>query len=281
MASLYRTRIPVAKLPLSPSLRDDIRALTGVTATPGTSSGRVTSTEQREGYRVDTIALQGEGGEVTGLIAVPPSSGRKAAVLMVGAAADDFDRLAKSGRVVMVLEPRPSPPGTEGVKSPYLGTFNLLSLRAFLVGKTIVGMRAEDTLHAVDWLSARADVDASAITAYGNGPMGPVVLHAAALDSRIRSVIVENTLTSYRMILEQPLHRNVSEVLIPGVLRKYDMGDLLLAISPRPVTVINPQDATGAVITGEQFRNQLNYIYRAGTKIELLSRGSGDPLPIK
>ncbi len=147
----------------------------------------------------------------------------------------------------MTLEPRPSPPGTEGAKSPYLGTFNLLSLRAFLVGKTIVGMRVEDTIHAMDWISARADVDASAITAYGNGPMGPVVLHAAALDSRIHSVIVENTLASYRMILEQPLHRNVSEVVVPGVLPKYDIGNLLLAISPRPVTVINPQDATGMV----------------------------------
>ena len=174
------------------------------------------------------------------------------------------------------MEPRPTPPGTEGAKSPYLGTFNLLSLRAFLVGKTIIGMRVEDTIHAMDWLSARADVDTSAITAYGNGPMGAVVLHAAALDSRIGRVVVENTLTSYRMILEQPLHRNVSEVMIPGVLRKYDMGDLLLTISPRPVTVINPQDATGAVITSEQFRNELDYIFRSGIKSALLiARGRG------
>jgi hypothetical protein len=68
--------------------------------------------------------------------------------------------------------------------------------------------------------------------------------------------------------------------VIPGVLRKYDMGDLLLAISPRPITVINPQDATGAVITGEQFHNQLDYIFRTGIKIGLLSRGGKDPLPI-
>jgi cephalosporin-C deacetylase-like acetyl esterase len=280
VASLYQNRIPPAKLPVSPSLRDDIRALTGVTVKPGASLGRVVTTDQREGYRIDAVAIQSEGTEVTGLIAVPDSSGRKPAVLLLNPQQGDFDRLAKSGHIVMTLEPRPSPPGTEGAKSPYLGTFNLLSLRAFLVGKTIVGMRVEDTIHAVDWLSARADVDASAITVYGNGPMGPVVLHAAALDSRIRSVIVENTLTSYRMILEQPLHRNVSEVLIPGVLRKYDMGDLLATISPRPVTVINPQDATGTVITEAQFRNRLDYIFRSGIKIKLLSRGAADPLPI-
>ncbi len=80
--------------------------------------------------------------------------------------------------------------------------------------------------------------------------MGAVVLHAAVLDSRIRRVVVENTLTSYRMVLDEPLHRNISEILIPGVLRKYDMGDLLLAVGGR-VTVINPQDAAGDVITAE------------------------------
>ncbi len=281
VASMYQARIPSSRLPVPPSLRDEIRALTGVTANPtGPSRAKVISTEQREGYRVETIALQSEGAEVAGLISIPASSGRKAAVLMLNPQPGDFDRLAKSGRIVMVLQPRPSPPGTEGAKSPYLGAFNLLSLRAFLVGKTILGMRVEDALHAVDWLSARAGVDPSAITAYGNGPMGAVILHAAALDSRIRRVVVENTLTSYRMILKQPLHRNVSEVLIPGVLRKYDMGELLLSISPRPVTVINPQDATGAVITGEQFRNELDDAFQFGLKLGLLSRGAGDPLPI-
>ena len=69
----------------------------------------------------------------------------------------DFDRLAKSGKVVMALGPKPSPPGTEGLKSPYLGPFNLLWLRAFLVGKTILGMRVDDTIRAVDWLVSRGD----------------------------------------------------------------------------------------------------------------------------
>ena len=67
---------------------------------------------------------------------------------------------------------------------PFMGYFNLLSPRAFLVGKTIVGMRMDDTIQAVDWLCARPDVDRPAITAYGNGPLGMVVLlHAAALDT--------------------------------------------------------------------------------------------------
>ena len=143
----------------------------------------------------------------------------------------------------MALGPKPSPVGTEGLKSQYLGPFNLLSLRAFLVGKTILGMRVDDTIKAMDWLSSRGETDPKAITVYGSGAMGAVALHAAVLDSRIKKVVVENTLASYRMVTD-PLHRNISEVVIPGVLAKYDMSDLLAALAPRPVTVIHPLDAT-------------------------------------
>jgi cephalosporin-C deacetylase-like acetyl esterase len=210
VASIVRAHAP--KPAVISNLREDIRTLTGITVTA------------REGYRT--------------------SAGHKAAVLMLGAPPEDLDRLTKSGHIVVALESRPSPPGTEGLKSPYLGPFNLLSLRAFLVGKTILGLRVEDTIRAIDELSARPDVDTSRISVYGSGPMGPVVLHAAVLDSRIRRVVVEDSLTSYRAILDDPLHKNVSEVVVPGVLRRYDIGDLLKAIAPRPVTVVhrNPSD---------------------------------------
>ena len=177
----------------------------------------------------------------------------------------------------MVVGPTPTPPGAEGLKSPYLGTFNLLGLRALLVGKSILGMRVDDTIRAMDFLSARSDVDPASITVYGNGPMGAVVLHAAALDSRIRRVVVENTLASYRMVLDEPLHRNISEILIPGVLRKYDMGDLLLAVGGR-VTVINPQNAAGGAITADQFHKELNYV--PADRVKVIFRKAEDPLPL-
>jgi hypothetical protein len=190
-------------------------------------------------------------------------------------AAPELDRMTKFGWVVETLQPAPSPPGTEGLKSPYLGSFNLLSLRAFLVGKTIVGMQIDDAIRGVDSLAARADIDNSRITLYGNGPLGIVALHTAALDARIHGVIVENVLASYRMVLDQPLHRNISEVVIPGVLAKYDAGNLVLAIAPRPVTIVNPQDATGSILSEEQFRKIVRQ------PVRVLARGAGDLLPFE
>jgi cephalosporin-C deacetylase-like acetyl esterase len=245
IASIVRAHAP--DLPSKPATSQDIRALTGAAAVPGSKA--------------------------------QSGSGRNPAVLMLDSpehAAPELDRMTKSGWVAIALQPTPAPPGTEGLKSPYLGSFNLLSLRAFLVGKTIVGMQIDDAIHALDSLAARADVDPSRIAIYGNGPLGIIALHAAALDSRIRSVSVENTLASYRMVLDQPLHRNISEVMIPGVLRKYDVGNLILAISPRPVTIINPQDATGAILDEAQFRKATGQY-----TVRVLARKTGESLPFE
>jgi len=282
---------------LQTRLHQDIRSVTAVTAEPGAKAPTVgiTATEPRTGYRIEAINLRGEDGiDVSGYAGIPESAGAKPAVLMLAyqprdrfaAAGGDFDRLVQSGRIVVVVQPRPSNPGTEGLKSPLLGVFNLLSLRAFLVGKTIVGMRMDDTIHAMDWLAARTDVDASAVTAYGEGSLGVVLLHAAALDPRIKRVLVENSLASYRMIVDEPIHRNVSEVVLPGVLRKYDIGDLLLAEYPRTVTVINPQDALGVTLTEAEYRKSLAYVFDSGRnlgqpqQVRVLFRGPRDPMPI-
>jgi cephalosporin-C deacetylase-like acetyl esterase len=272
--------------PVKPASQENIRALTGSAANPGSSppSARAISMEERSGYTVETISLRSqdpgsEAAELSGVIAVPAGNARKRAILLLTVnAGDDLDRLAKRGNLVMAFEPRPSPAGTEGLKSPYLGSFNLLSLRAELAGKTILGLRIDDTIRAVDWLVSRPDVDASSITVYGSGSLGMVALHAAALDSRIRSVVAESTLASYQLAIDQPLHRNVSEIMIPGVLRNYDVGGLLMAIAPRPATLINPQDATGGVIGNEEFRKVLNYAFESKVQnIRVITRAASEP----
>ncbi len=236
--------------PMKPALATDIRALTGARAIPGS------------------------GGH----------AGPKPAILMLDSpehAAEEANRLMKSGWVVAIYEPTPSPPGTEGLKSPYLGSFNLLSLRALLVGTSIVGLQIDDTIKALDGFVTRPEVDKSRITVYGNGSFGMIALHAAVLDLRIHSVVVENTLASYRMVLDQPLHRNISEVMIPGVLRKYDTGGLMLAIAPRPVTVIDPRDATGAVLSEEQFRSALDYVFQSKPHwVRVSARSASGQLPL-
>src|SRR5262249_8093171 len=138
------------------------------------------------------------------------------------------------------IHPRPWPAGTEGAKSPLQGMHYLLSLRAQLTGLTLVGLRADDILHAVDFLSARPDVDKHDLTAYASGPAAIALLHAAALDKPITPVVVDHPIAPFRAIAPEPLHRNAPEYMVPGVLRHYDIADLIKAIAPRQVEIFSP-----------------------------------------
>jgi hypothetical protein len=119
------------------------------------------------------------------------------------------------------------------MKAPVLGPFYLLSLRADLVGRTLVGLRVDDVIRVIDYLSSRADVDPSSISAQASGHMGLVLLHAGVLDRRIRHIEVDHVLTSYRSLLDVPLPTGAPEDVIPGVLLHYDIPDLVRAVGPR------------------------------------------------
>ena len=282
---------------LQARLRDDIRTIAAVSATPGAAApaARVLGTTTRPGYRLDRVEIRAEEGiTLAALLAVPAGTGAKPTLLMMdprpsealAAPGGEADRLARAGWIVMLLQPRGTPGGTEEIKSPLLGTSYLLSLRALLVGKTILGMRTDDAIRAVDWLHARPDVDRSALALYGTGPLGAVALHAAALDPRIRKVYVENTLAAYRMAVDRPIHRDLPEIALPGVLRRYDLGDLLVAIGPRPVRVINPVNSVGERIREDAFRKALGYVFDSDRqlgwpdRIRVLSRDPREPLPV-
>ena len=96
-----------------------------------------------------------------------------------------------------------------------------------------------------------------------------VALHSAVLDDRIRQVVIENALVSYRTIVDQPVHRDVSPIMIPGVLRHYDTPDLIAALAPRMVSIYDPIDAAGKPLSNP-----------AETTLRYLSRPQDGRLPI-
>jgi cephalosporin-C deacetylase-like acetyl esterase len=280
---------------LQTRLCDDIRRIAAVSIRPGATAplAKIIKTESRQRYQLQTISLATEPGiDVAGLLALPNGGGKKPAFLLLPSTADrtvatmdsDLDRLANSGHIVLVLYTRPSLSGSESLKSQLIGPFYLLSLHAMLVGKTFVGMQIEDTLRALDWLCARSDVDLSAISAYGDGAMAVVLLHAAVLDDRIHRVYVEHLLASYHLLVDRPLSLNAPAVILPGVLRQYDIGDLAVAIGPRPVTVINPVDGMGKTLGESAFAQAWARIFASnaslGNRLVVLWREPRTPLPI-
>jgi cephalosporin-C deacetylase-like acetyl esterase len=276
----------------------DVRSLTAAAAQPGAVPAATSTPRPRsDGGRGERVMIESEPGvTLEGIVVAPEAPGpatHPAVLWMDAAPVDDLAgspevaRLVKAGRLVLLLHPR----GVLGEPPPNpnqlaLGPYMPLLLRAVVVGRTLVGLRVDDTIRAIDWLASRPDVDPAAITVYGTGAQGLVALHAAALDPRIAHVVAERSLVSYRTALEAGLHRNLSEVLIPDVLRHYDTPDLVAAIHPRPVTLINPVNAMGqpmrASLARAAMASALESDRRLKTpdRVRLVRRGPGDPLPI-
>ena len=244
-------QLTAPRITSGPQLIEAIRTVTRAAATPAAQpptqlpsaqSGPVEITAQ------DDVHLHG-------VLSIPQTPGRHPAVLLLmpgSILADtpiartnkaEFDKLAAQGNIVLAMTPAPSPPGTDDMKSFLLGPFYLLSLRADLVQRPLLGIRVDNVLRIVDALAARSDVDPNRITAIASGHMGLVLLHAAILDPRLAHITATHFLESYRSLLHAPLPIGAPEDVLPGVLLRYDIPDLVRALGPR-LTAISPAQGT-------------------------------------
>ena len=112
-------------------------------------------------------------------------------------------------------------------------------------------------------------------------------LHVAALDERIAKLYLENGLLSYRTALEAGLHKNLSEVVVPAVLTRYDSPEMMQATFPRPIWLINPANAMGQPMRERIVEDALDTVAKTDRalgrpgRVRLVQRGFGDPLPIE
>ena len=122
------------------------------------------------------------------------------------------ERIAKTGRVVLELEPRDSP--GEGER-PFVGNW-LTNARADQIGRNLPAMRAHDIVRGIDVLAARDDVDPASIRAAARGVKGIWLLLAAAVDTRIGKVWLDRTPYSLRAALENSMNTDLFDAVIPG-----------------------------------------------------------------
>ncbi len=258
-----RTAIPLERL------REDIRAVT---------KARTPAMSLNTGHGGCVLAGSPAGDLVCRLTGAD-GDGKKRALVISGypeqlaAARAQTAALAAKGWLVMELPARGAG-GTEEIKSALLGDWNLLSLRAMLVGETVLGLRTDDVAGAVAALSQRQDVQPG-VAIYALGAMAPAALHAAVLDERIASLTLDGALASYRMAVDSPIQRNLPEVLPFGVLRHYDLTDLTVSLGARPVTWVNPQNGVGEILRQPQFETLLR---AKPASVRWASRGARDPL---
>jgi len=229
-----------------------------------TSYGAIT----RSGYRIEKLIYESEPGIfVPSLLYVPDAgASKKAAVLMVtgdgkAASASEAEQFAASGTVVLSIDMRGT--GETRVETDvnsrefdhYFGDFND-TMTALLVGKTMAGMRALDISRGVDVLTSRKEVDANQVYGYGKDEGALPLLYAAVLDGKIRRVMLDGMLVSYESVVNSRVSRRILEGVAPGMLKYYDLQDLVAAMAPRDVWIVNGTDPMGHELPASEVTNE-------------------------
>jgi len=95
------------------------------------------------------------------------------------------------------------------------------------IGKPLVGQRVADLLTLIDFISTEKQTQNRTINLRAMGLYGPVAVHATVLDRRIEQTTIRKSIKSYQEFLISPLQRDMFSNMIYGVLRYYDLPDLV------------------------------------------------------
>lgn len=112
------------------------------------------------------------------------------------------------------------------------------SLRALLLGRTIIGERVWDIVKLIDLLQDKFGdvIDKNKIICMGNSGGGTATAYASALDERIKAAIPSCAVARYADSIAAMFHCECNYV--PGISNYFDMGDLCAMVAPRPLVVV-------------------------------------------
>ncbi len=109
----------------------------------------------------------------------------------------------------------------------------------FLAGKPIFGQRVRDVLTTIKWLK-ESEVKAQQIKIWGTGMCALYGAFAGVLNDDVSGFVLEEPLISFESLVHVRIPEYNHEILLPGILERFDMPQVYQSLYPRPVFVINP-----------------------------------------
>ena len=111
-----------------------------------------------------------------------------------------------------------------------------LSFEYLLQGRTMLGERCWDGMHALGYLQSRKDVMPGVAGSVGHSGGGTTALWLAALDERIAAVAVNCYLCSLKQSILGVPHCECNYV--PHILEYAELGDVAALVAPRPFLAV-------------------------------------------
>jgi dienelactone hydrolase len=273
------------------SLLKEVRRLIGLSSAPAPARVKKLGQIKRTGYVIRKLLFDTEPGITVPALQFTPdekSQERPVVVYVHGngkahhaGSGGAVERLVLAGHRVLALDLRgmgETAPGVPSAKGPnYFGTDFKEAFLALHLNRPLLGQRVHDLLAVVEWLDRESANGRVPIHAMGIGSGGPIVLHAAALDARIKQVTVEQSVLSWSAVARTPISLNQLTNVIPGALKVYDLPDLAALIAPRPLTIhaaIDPlQNGVAQAVLEEAYKTaRAAYEQRGAAKNLLLQQ---------
>jgi cephalosporin-C deacetylase-like acetyl esterase len=234
---------------------DEVRKIAGIHRLGELPEPKVTmaGTLERDGYQVRKMIFTPEEGiYLPALMFVPAKNTEQPAVLYIneqGKAADaapggPIEAMVKAGRCVLAVDVRgtgETQQGKQGQLSGAAGPDWKDVFTAYLLGRSYVGMRAEDVLVCARFLKQQAGpVELIAV-----GTVAVPALHAAALEPEIfDSVKLTGMLSSWSNVIELGRFSNQQVNAVQGALKTYDLPNLAATLGKKLI-INKPLDALG------------------------------------
>jgi len=104
---------------------------------------------------------------------------------------------------------------------------------ALLLGQTMIAWRVYDIMRTIDWIETRRELDPKRVGCMGVSGGGTATVFGAALEPRIRAVLVSCYLNTFRDSIMSVSH--CIDNYVPGILNWAEMYDVAGLIAPRPL----------------------------------------------
>jgi hypothetical protein len=233
---------------------------------------------QRDGYTVELDAIAGESGEyeIPLLLFRPDGAARNRPAIIYlhpkGKIADAtpggwIEKLVRMGFVVAAADIL-----SHGEIRNTVASEHAEANTSVLIGRSMVGTQAGDIVRVANFLKTQNDVDIRKIGAIAWDELCIPLIHSAAFDSSIKNISLIGSLISYGSVVKNRFYK-IGITRIPGhdywhpvrvdfkwgvasALTAYDLPDLVGAIAPRKVAMIELKDqmlepASSALIENE------------------------------
>lgn len=132
----------------------------------------------------------------------------------------------------------------------------ILTYLSIANSKPIMGLRVRDAICGLNYLKSRSEVDVDKLIVGGRGIGAIVALHVACLRPDVKRVICMDMLSHYAAMTEKFPFSWRQSVIIPNILKYYDLPELISTLENVAIFVINPLDAQKSLIS-QEYANSL------------------------